>query len=176
MCVEEITLAQLDGLSHAVPFRTGIIVFAAILVVTLSSTAARRIGPAVAAASIVGATSARKAAVTEHDDAAIRPFRVDVPDRALSDLRRRVAATQWPERETVMVATQGVQLATMQKLARYWATDYDWRKVEAKLNSYPQFMTTIDGLDIHFIHVRSKQPNALAVIITHGWPGSIIEQ
>ena len=107
---------------------------------------------------------------------AIRPFRVDVPDEALADLRRRVAATRWPERETVADHSQGVRLATMQGLARHWATDYDWRKCEAKLNALPQFVTEIDGLDIHFVHVRSKQPNALPVIITHGWPGSIIEQ
>jgi pimeloyl-ACP methyl ester carboxylesterase len=107
---------------------------------------------------------------------AIRPFRVNVPDEALVDLRRRIAATQWPERETVTDQSQGVQLATMQALARYWATDYDWRKVEARLKALPQFITEIDGLDIHFIHVRSKHENALALIVTHGWPGSIIEQ
>jgi pimeloyl-ACP methyl ester carboxylesterase len=106
----------------------------------------------------------------------IRPFHVKVPDAALTDLRRRIAATNWPERESVGDATQGVQLATMQKLAHSWATDYDWRKVEARLNALPQFVTTIDGLDIHFIHVRSKHPNALPLIVTHGWPGSIIEQ
>ena len=108
--------------------------------------------------------------------AEIRPFRFNATDAQLADLRRRVAATKWPERETVNDATQGVQLATMQKLAQYWATDYDWRKCEAKLNAIPQFVTTIDGVDIHFIHVRSKNPNALPIIITHGWPGSIIEQ
>jgi pimeloyl-ACP methyl ester carboxylesterase len=113
---------------------------------------------------------------TTAEDAAIRPFRVDIPDEALADLRRRIAATKWPKRETVTDASQGVQLATMQALARYWATEYDWRKVEARLNTLPQFMTNIDGLDIHFIHVRSPHPNALPVIITHGWPGSIIEQ
>ena len=94
----------------------------------------------------------------------------------LTELRRRINATRWPERETVTDATQGVQLATTQALARYWATDYDWRKIEAKLNALPQFMTEIDGLDIHFIHVRSKHENALPLIVTHGWPGSIIEQ
>jgi pimeloyl-ACP methyl ester carboxylesterase len=107
---------------------------------------------------------------------AIRPFQVHVPQADLDDLRRHVLATKWPEKETVKDASQGVQLATMQKLAAYWASDYDWRKIEAKLNALPQFMTTIDGLDIHFIHVRSKHKNALPVIITHGWPGSIIEQ
>ncbi len=110
------------------------------------------------------------------DKTAIRPFQFNFPDAELTDLRRRVNATKWPERELVTDASQGVQLATMQKLARYWATDYDWRKCEAKLNALPQFITTIDGLDIHFIHVRSKNANALPIIITHGWPGSIIEQ
>jgi pimeloyl-ACP methyl ester carboxylesterase len=107
---------------------------------------------------------------------AIRPFQANFPEAELTELRRRINATKWPERETVNDATQGVQLATMQKLAHYWATDYDWRKVEGRLNALPQFITTIDGLDIHFIHVRSKQANALPVIVTHGWPGSIIEQ
>ena len=107
---------------------------------------------------------------------AIKPFQVHFPQAALDDLRRRVLATKWPERERVTDASEGVQLATMQALAKYWATDYDWRKVEKRLNSLPQFITTIDGVDIHFIHVRSKQKNALPIIITHGWPGSIIEQ
>src|SRR5919106_1499081 len=106
----------------------------------------------------------------------VRPFRIDVPEAALVDLRRRIAATQWPEKETVADESQGVQLATMQELARYWATDYDWRKCEAKLHALPQFMTKIDGLDIHFIHVRSKHENALPLIVTHGWPGSVVEQ
>jgi pimeloyl-ACP methyl ester carboxylesterase len=106
----------------------------------------------------------------------IRPFQFHAPDEALADLRRRIAATKWPERETVTDASQGVQLATMRELARYWQTDYDWRKVEARLNALPQFITNIDGVDIHFIHVRSKHPNALPLIVTHGWPGSIIEQ
>jgi pimeloyl-ACP methyl ester carboxylesterase len=107
---------------------------------------------------------------------AIRPFRVDVPEEDLDDLRQRLAATRWPEKETVEDFSQGVPLATMQKLARYWTTEYDWRKVEARLNALPHFITEIDGLDIHFIHVRSKHENALPVIVTHGWPGSIIEQ
>jgi pimeloyl-ACP methyl ester carboxylesterase len=106
----------------------------------------------------------------------IRPFQINFPEAAIVDLRRRIAATKWPERETVADATQGVQLATMRELARYWQTGYNWRKVEAQLNALPQFMTNIDGLGIHFIHVRSKNRNALPVIITHGWPGSIIEQ
>ena len=108
--------------------------------------------------------------------AAIRPFHVNFPDADLADLRRRVVATRWPERELVTDQSQGVQLATMQKLAHYWVNDYDWRKVEARLNALPQFVTTIDGLDIHFIHVRSNEANALPVIVTHGWPGSIVEQ
>jgi pimeloyl-ACP methyl ester carboxylesterase len=107
---------------------------------------------------------------------AIRPFRVSFPDDALADLRRRVAATKWPDKETVTDETQGVRLATMQQLAQYWQTKHDWRKVEARLNSYPQFITEIDGLDIHFIHVRSKHEKALPMIVTHGWPGSVIEQ
>src|SRR5207237_1522193 len=106
----------------------------------------------------------------------IRPFRINVPEEALVDLLRRINATRWPDRETVADESQGVQLAAMQEIARYWGTDYDWRKVEAKLNALPQFTTTIDDVDIHFIHVRSKHPNALPVIVTHGWPGSVIEQ
>ncbi len=115
------------------------------------------------------------AARATSDDNAIRPFRIDVPQAAIIDLRRRLAATRWPERETVSDQSQGVPLATMQELVRYWATDYDWRKVEARLNALPMFITEIDGLDIHFIHVRSQHDNALPLIITHGWPGSVIE-
>jgi len=107
---------------------------------------------------------------------AIRPFHVHFPDEALADLKRRIVATRWPDKETVADQSQGVQLATAQALAHYWATEYDWRKCEARLDALPQFVTQIDGVDIHFIHVRSKHPHALPVIITHGWPGSIIEQ
>jgi pimeloyl-ACP methyl ester carboxylesterase len=107
---------------------------------------------------------------------AVRPFRVDVPEEALDDLRRRVAAMHWPEQEAVADASQGVQLATMRALARYWATEHDWRKAEAKLNALPQFTTVIDGLDIHFLHVRSSHEEALPLIVTHGWPGSVVEQ
>jgi pimeloyl-ACP methyl ester carboxylesterase len=114
--------------------------------------------------------------VSNIDSADIRPFNVNVPEEELTELRRRINATRWPERELVNDISQGVQLATMQKLARYWATDYDWRKVEAKLKALPQFITNIDGLNIHFIHVRSKHENALPLIVTHGWPGSVIEQ
>ena len=114
--------------------------------------------------------------VRDLDDPSIRPFKFHAPDEDLADLQRRIKATRWPDRETVIDDSQGVQLATMQRLADYWANEYDWRKVEGRLNSYPNFITNIDGLDIHFIHVRSKHENALPIIITHGWPGSVIEQ
>jgi pimeloyl-ACP methyl ester carboxylesterase len=110
------------------------------------------------------------------DKTALRRFHVEVPEAEIVDMRRRINAAKWPERETVEDASQGVQLATMQKLARYWATEYDWRNCEANLNALPNFITEIDGLDIHFIHVRSKHENALPLIVTHGWPGSIVEQ
>src|SRR6185369_7385954 len=105
-------------------------------------------------------------------DTAIRPFRAQVPKEALDDLRRRLKATRWPDKETVDDPSQGVPLATLQRLVQYWGTSYDWRKGEARLNAFPQFMTNIDGIDVHFIHVKSRHPNALPVIITHGWPGS----
>ena len=131
----------------------------------------------VAAITSVVAVQTSAAATAAQDSTAIRPFTVPiVPQAALDDLRRRIAATRWPEKETVADQSQGVQLATMQKLASYWGKDYDWRKCEAKLKALPNFITTIDGLDIHFIHVRSKNPNALPMIVTHGWPGSIVEQ
>ena len=113
---------------------------------------------------------------TVSDKTPIRRFDFSFPEADLTELRRRVKATKWPEKETVTDASQGVQLATTQALARYWATEYDWRKIEAKLNALPNFITEIDGLDIHFIHVRSNHENALPLIVTHGWPGSIIEQ
>jgi pimeloyl-ACP methyl ester carboxylesterase len=128
--------------------------------------------PAAALQSAAQAPAGELAAVDE----SIRPFQFHASDEALADLRRRISTTKWPSREVVSDTTQGVQLETMQKLAQYWATDYDWRKVESKLNALPQFVTNIDGVDIHFIHVRSKNKNALPLIITHGWPGSIIEQ
>ena len=106
----------------------------------------------------------------------IRPFSVNVPEEALLDLRRRLAATRWPEKETVADDSQGVPRATLQLLVQHWQSNYDWRKIEARLNALPQFITEIDGLDIHFIHVRSKHENALPLIVTHGWPGSVIEQ
>src|SRR5258706_6533381 len=110
------------------------------------------------------------------DKTAIRPFQFNFPDAELTDLRKRITATKWPERELVMDASQGVQIATMQKLAQYWANSHDWRKCEAKINAVPNFITEIDGLDIHFIHVRSKHESAMPMIVTHGWPGSVIEQ
>jgi pimeloyl-ACP methyl ester carboxylesterase len=113
---------------------------------------------------------------TGRDNTAVRPFRVGFSDAELNDLRRRIKATRWPERETVTDDSQGVRLALMQALAQHWATDYDWRKCETRLNALPQFITEIDGLDIHFIHVRSRHENALPLMVTHGWPGSIIEQ
>jgi pimeloyl-ACP methyl ester carboxylesterase len=125
-------------------------------------------------ASVVSPRATRSRTTAENT--AIRPFTVNIPEEQLLDMKRRVSATRWPEMETVADESQGVRLATIQALARYWATDYDWRKVEAKLNALPQFVTDIDGLDIHFIHVKSKEKNALPLIITHGWPGSIIEQ
>jgi pimeloyl-ACP methyl ester carboxylesterase len=127
--------------------------------------------PAIAQTSASQTQAGQKA-----QDISIRPFQYHASDEELADLRKRVAATKWPGRELVSDGTQGVQLETMQKLAQYWANDYDWRKVEAKLNALPQFVTNIDGVDIHFIHVRSKNKNAMPLIVTHGWPGSIIEQ
>jgi pimeloyl-ACP methyl ester carboxylesterase len=156
--------------------RLGIVVSAAMVLFSLSSTPVRRIGSAVLPTALAMSPGATVSAAPQTDGAAIRPFQFRASDEDLADLRRRIAATKSPERETVADATQGVQLATMQKLARYWATEYNWRTAEAKLNAVPQFITTIDSLDIHFIHVRSKQKNALPLIITHGWPGSIIEQ
>ncbi len=126
---------------------------------------------AMGAASILSA----KLAAAAGDDA-IRPFRVNISEEQLVDLRRRLNATRWPDRETIPDQSQGVQLAKLQELVRYWGAEYDWRKLETRLNALPQFVTTIDGLDIHFIHVRSGHPNALPVIVSHGWPGSIVEQ
>jgi pimeloyl-ACP methyl ester carboxylesterase len=128
------------------------------------------------AASAAAAAEGSAQSAVSNGGHAIRPFHINVPQEALDDLRRRIKATKWPEREQVADASQGVQLATMQELARYWATDYDWRKVEARLNALPNFTTEIDGLDIHFIHVRSAHESALPMIVTHGWPGSVIEQ
>jgi pimeloyl-ACP methyl ester carboxylesterase len=151
-----------------------------------SSPTRRKVIAGAAAAGAAGLLSAHPApgqppkqgdgSMSKGEESTIRPFQFKASDEALADLRRRIAATKWPSRELVTDATQGVQLATMRELARHWQTDYDWRKFETRLNALPQFMTTIDGVDIHFIHIRSKNPNALPVIVTHGWPGSIIEQ
>ena len=137
---------------------------------SLLGTAAMGIAAAVAT-SLVPAH--RASAATDH---AIRPFRIDVPEEDLVELRRRVLATRWPDRETVSDQSQGIKLGKLQQLVRYWGTQYDWRKIEARMNALPQFITAIDGIDIHFIHVRSTHPNALPVVITHGWPGSVFEQ
>jgi hypothetical protein len=125
------------------------------------------------AAAAIGLLTGQLAAA---DDSTIRPFKINVSEQVIVDLRRRLAATRWPDQETVTDQSQGVQLAKLQELVGYWGSGYDWRKVEARLNALPQFMTTIDGVDIHFIHVRSRHQNALPLIVTHGWPGSIIEQ
>ncbi|MBD2095713.1 alpha/beta fold hydrolase [Trichocoleus sp. FACHB-591] len=146
---------------------------------TIATTQLGRFSPAIAQSS---PTKPKETPTTQPgtsqstDTTAIRPFRINMSETALIDLRRRIASTQWPEKETVTDLSQGLPLATMQKLARHWATDYNWRKVEAKLNALPHFITEIDGLDIHFIHARSRHENALPLIVTHGWPGSIIEQ
>jgi pimeloyl-ACP methyl ester carboxylesterase len=137
----------------------------------------RLLGMAVAGIAIACAVSMFPSPLIAADSrGAIRPFRVRVPEAQLADLRRRIAATRWPDKETVDDRSQGAPLAKLQELVRYWGTGYDWRKAEAKLNALPQFMTTIDGVDIHFIHVRSRHPNALPLIVTHGWPGSVFEQ
>jgi pimeloyl-ACP methyl ester carboxylesterase len=149
---------------------------AAVLAQQSAQTSGPNQGAAVIAKSGVETVTTQPGTARPADANAIRPFRVQVPQEALDDLRRRIAATRWPERETVADSSQGVPLATIRELARYWATDYDWRKAEARLNALPQFITEIDGLDIHFIHVRSKHEGALPLIVTHGWPGSIIEQ
>jgi pimeloyl-ACP methyl ester carboxylesterase len=124
---------------------------------------------------LLATTGFSQTAPASNDSTQIRPFHVNIPDAALTDLRQRVLATRWPDKETVTDRTQGVKLEQIQNLVKYWGTDYDWRKAEAKLNALPQFTTHIDGLDIHFIHVRSKNPKALPIILTHGWPGSIFE-
>jgi hypothetical protein len=126
-------------------------------------------------ATVTSSTLSSTPAAADNNDTAIRPFRVTLSEKQLVELRRRIADTRWPTRELVGDRSQGVQLATLEALARYWATDYDWRKAEAKLNALPQFVTKIDGVDIHFIHVKSRHENALPLIMTHGWPGSVIE-
>src|SRR5262245_16274758 len=134
----------------------------------------RRLSMGVATASASSLLPSQSAAAASSD--VIRPFRFEATQEQLADLRRRIAATRWPDKEQVTDETQGVRLATMRSLAQYWEAGHDWRKVEARLNALPQFMTEIDGLDIHFIQVRSKHEKALPMIVTHGWPGSVIEQ
>src|SRR5215212_9960645 len=134
----------------------------------------RELLAATAAAGVVGLFPGISRAAARGE--AIRPFTVNIPEGEIDELRRRIAATRWPDRETVSDQSQGIQLEKLKPLVEYWGTGYDWRKAEARLNALPQFMTEIDGLDIHFIHVRSNHENALPIIVTHGWPGSIIEQ
>jgi pimeloyl-ACP methyl ester carboxylesterase len=165
---------KIERLSDVLAFGTRMILFPVAVVLALALMSTDRGGPAVVTASVMGPAAVAVGATK--NGAAIRPFRVNVPVADLDELRRRIAATRWPEKETVADSSQGVPLGTTRELARYWATDYDWRKVEAQLNALPQFITEIDGLDIHFIHVRSKHEHALPLIITHGWPGSILEQ
>jgi pimeloyl-ACP methyl ester carboxylesterase len=167
-------MKPLERLTHRIALLSGIIVFAVTMVFALSSTSERLVVLATLATTIVGASTVPLAAA-EDSSTAIRPFRVNVPKEALDDLHRRLAATRWPTKELVADRSQGVQLATLKELVRYWTTEYDWRKAETKLNAFPQFVTKIDGVDIHFMHVKSRHPNALPLIITHGWPGSVIE-
>ena len=150
-----------------------IIIVGAMTFVALLSRSASVVNTLAATAADRSLTSAR---IAKNSGSEIRPFHVNVPEADLADLRRRIAATRWPDKETVVDQSQGAQVATLQELLQYWGSRYDWRKVEARLNALPQFVTTIDGVDIHFIHVRSRHPNALPLIITHGWPGSILEQ
>jgi pimeloyl-ACP methyl ester carboxylesterase len=152
--------------------------FLGIAGMTIAATQLGRFGSVIAQSSQTQPkeTTTTQRGTVHTDTTAIRSFRINMSEEALVDLRRRITATQWPEKETVTDQSQGLPLTTMQELARYWATDYDWRKVEAKLKALPHFITEIDGLDIHFIHVRSQHENALPLIVTHGWPGSIIEQ
>jgi hypothetical protein len=163
---------MISAVSSSLTWRTVLVTIAAAgafsLVLLAAPNDAQMVPSADAQASVSGLGAAA-------EDKAIRPFHSNSPDEALVDLRRRIAATRWPDRETVNDRSQGVQLANIQELVRYWGTDYDWRQAEARLNAWPQFMTTIDGVDIHFIHVRSRHPNALALIMTHGWPGSVFE-
>jgi pimeloyl-ACP methyl ester carboxylesterase len=170
---EENSMKPLDW-ARRVTWRNGIIVITVTTVVGLSSSSAPRIAVTVLGA-VAGVPSV-EAAAAESKGTGIQPFRINVPQADLVDLRRRLRATRWPEKETVSDPSQGPQLAQLQELVRYWGDGYDWRKAEAKLNALPQFTTNIDGVDIHFIHVRSRHEHALPVIITHGWPGSVFEQ
>ena len=163
---------MMSAVSSSLTWRTVLLTVAAAgafsLVLLAAPNDAQMVPSAEAQASVSGLGTAA-------EDNAIRPFQINIPDEALVDLRRRLAATRWPDRETVNDRSQGVQLAKIQELVRHWGTDYDWHKAEAQLNAWPQFMTTIDGVDLHFIYVRSRHPDALALIMTHGWPGSMFE-
>jgi pimeloyl-ACP methyl ester carboxylesterase len=165
---------KLERLMRRVGLRTGVIVFGAMTCLALSSTFAGRTGLLVLAATAIREASQGSVAA-EDKRTAIRPFRVTIPEKDLDELRRRIAATRWPTKELVEDRSQGVQLATLRALARYWTTEYDWRKAEVRLNALPQFTTEIDGVKIHFIHVKSRHENALPLIMTHGWPGSVVE-
>jgi pimeloyl-ACP methyl ester carboxylesterase len=168
-------MKSLERLIQRMTWRAGILMFAAIVVLALSSSSGAGTELLMLAATAVGAATQVPVVAAENSDTAIRPFRVTIPEKELVDLRRRVSAMRWPTKELVGDRTQGVQLATLKELARYWTTDYDWRKAEARLNAFPQFVTKIDGVDIHFLHVKSRHPDAMPLIITHGWPGSVIE-
>jgi pimeloyl-ACP methyl ester carboxylesterase len=168
-------MERLQALTHHLTLLAGTTVFAAMLLLALSSRSARRAALAVIAATVVAQPDAAVAAPAGQSSTAIRPFRISVPDATLADLRRRVQATRWADRETVSDQSQGIQQEKLQGLVRYWGSGYDWRKAEAKLNSLPQFVTNIEGLDIYFIQVRSRHPKALPLLITHGWPGSVLE-
>jgi pimeloyl-ACP methyl ester carboxylesterase len=169
MPIQEIAMKPLERLTQPALIRTGVIVSCAMTCLFTPAGSPQYSG-------IARSVALAEPAASGANGAALRPFRADVPDADLAELKRRIAATRWPERETVDDLSQGPQLGRLQELARYWGTNYDWAKAEAKLNAYPQFMTKIDGLDIHFIHVRSRHPNALPLIIAHGWPGSVFEQ
>lgn len=168
-------MKTLARLTRPVGIRTALIVVTAMVCLVLTSSSERRMEAAAIAATAVGAAAAGPAAAADKSTA-IRPFRIQVADADLADMKRRLAATRWPDKETVSDDSQGVPLAKLRELVRYWGTDYDWRRAEATLNALPQFMTTIDGVDIHFIHVRSPHKNALPLVIAHGWPGSVFEQ
>ena len=168
-------MQSLEPLIQRMTWRAGILMFAAIVVLALSSSSGTGTEFLMLAATAVGAAAQVPVVAAENSDTAIRPFRVTIPEKELVDLRRRVASMRWPTKELVGDRTQGVQLATLKELARYWTTDYDWRKAEARLNALPQFVTKIDGVDIHFLHLKSRHPDAMPLIITHGWPGSVIE-
>jgi len=172
--IAEKTHALVLTLSRMIDSATSVVA-SALVAALIAAPCYTMAAPGGKADTLASTTSAPAKQAIASEDARIRPFRVNVPRANLTDLRRRLAATRWPTKELVEDRSQGVQLATLKELVHYWATDYDWRKAETKLNAFPQFMTKIDGVDIHFIHVKSRHPNALPLIITHGWPGSVIE-